>query len=169
MLAELKPYITDEQINEISSMIQGQFRDFCLDKKTKTHQKLYLEEYAPHKSTGSLTWALQSSFPSDKMAAGLQVKVCDCGGGHVRPELFNDKIIIHVVSNTADFKAKNLQENYYALNANGFGVAPVYCYLRYAALKNDRLSLHLCLPDKDGKVVASELLFETPEIKVLGA
>lgn len=169
MLTELKPYISDTQLNEICVKIREQFQRFCHIEKNKEYQELFLEEYSAHKRAGNVKWAIESGFPSGKMIAGLSVERKCYAGGYVRPELHNRDIIIHILSDTADTKSKTLLENYYIMNATGFDTAPVYCYLRFSVLQKDRLSLTLCLPDKDGNVVASEKLYETPKIEAVVA
>ncbi len=168
MIKELSSFITNEQIDIISNLIQERVRMYRNFTNKQEYQSMFLEEYKPHEKNHSVSWAIKGIFPSGKDVAGFQVKRIKDKGGHTRPELSNGKIIMHILSDKTDFNAKYLQEKY-SLNSNGFDKPPIYCYIRFEVQNKWLQSLVLNVPDKNGKVIASETLFTKPDIKEVSA
>lgn len=168
MIDILLPFISNEQIDEISRLIQRQFLEYQRLANTSAFQRLFREEYQAHERQHSISWALKSAFPSDSIIAGLRVSCMRDGGGYRRPELRNANIIIHILSDKTKLQSKYLREKY-ALNENGFELPPVYCYFRVSAQDSFLKSLVLCVPDSDGEIIAEETLYERPRIEEVGA
>jgi len=163
MIKQLSNFVTNEQIEIIANRIREQFYKYRKLMNTTSIQELFPDEYAPHKKAHSFSWAVTGAFRSGTDIAGFHVHLLKYGRGHRRPELKNENIIFHILSNSTNFQAKYLKP-YYKMNENRLSNQQVYGYFLFN-IENDWLdSLELCVPDTNGTVFASEILFKIPHI-----
>lgn len=169
MIKQINKHITQKQINLIVETIVQQYRQYLIWANRNEYKGLFRDEYAKHKKQHNISWAISSAFPSEKkFIEGMEIKCFEYEGGHVRPELYNEKIKMHILSNQTFFQAKYLKKCY-AFNTNNFNNKCLYCYIKYSVNNQKMIKLSLCLPDEKGKVIAEEILLDNDQILKLVA
>lgn len=169
MIVQLNGHISNHNIESIKNVIKAQYQKYLTLVNSPQFKQLFLEEYAPHKKQHSVSWAISSGFPSGSVVDGvLQVGCLRYGKGHTRPELKNERIVLHVLNKTTHFDADYLKD-YYAMNDNGFQNEQLYCFVKFSVNNRRLQSVELCLPDKDGNIIEKETLIGLPELKLMVA
>lgn len=124
------------------------------------HQNLFINEYRAHRRQNDVSWAIVSGFPTGaEDVPDLQIRAYKSDGGHTRPMLQNQRIIIHILNHTSNFQAQYLAR-FYQFNQNNFGAEQLYCYIRFWENNNTLTRVSLCLPDETGNIFAEEVLLE---------
>lgn len=164
MIHQLEGHITDRQINSILEIILEQYREYLRLTGTREFNRIFANEYAPHKRQHSVSWAISSAFPSNTIVAdNLQVTLLKYGKGHTRPVLNNDIIELMILNNTTHFDANYLQERY-IYNSNQFTNDKLFAYVRFCVENKRLVDVRLCLPDENGNVIAEEILISRTAI-----
>lgn len=164
MIRQLKKHVSDEQIKTVVSMIMEQYKLYCSFINTSNAANLFRKEYASHYGQHCISWAIQSAFESNSIVAeDLKVRILKYGKGFARPELYNDKIKIHILSSETDPNANYLKE-LYRLNKNNFSNEQLYCIIKYNTRNNRLNSITLCLPDEMGRIIEKEKLLNSSNI-----
>ena len=167
MIQQLIGYLTQGQIDEILNIIMTQYRLFCHFIETADYRNLFAEEYAPHKRMHGVSWAIASGFSSNTdIIEGITISRKEYGKGHTRPELKNDRIVIHILNKTTHFHAEYLNE-YYRMNNFEGQIEKMYCYFKFSVDHRKLKQVSLCLPDINGAVLVEDILLSTPEINRL--
>lgn len=169
MIKQLEGHLTEQQIQIIRNKIISQYREFRRLTGNPQFISLFSPEYAAHKKAYSLSWAIDSGFPSESIIAeNLHIKRLAYGMGHTRPQLENDKIVVHILKDTNDSNAKYLTE-FFQKNKDGFNGEQLYCYFNFKTDREYLKKISLCLPDENGTVIAEEILLDNSKIKLLTA
>ena len=156
MISELNGRITQQQIDDVAKQIRSQYVKYLNYIQTSINSGVFVEEYAPTRDTHNSSWAISSAFPSGRMISGLNVKCKEYGWFRLaRPELYNDKVVFHILASTGKLDAKYLHD-YYEMNSN-FNNDVIYFYLYYTIIDNN-ITIEICLPDKNGKVIKREVV-----------
>ena len=165
----LAGHIQERDISAITGIIIRQYKMFLSVVGSNEYIEVFSEEYAPHNKQRGIAWAVASGFPDgSKVGESLSVRKIKYGRGHVRPELFSDTIIIHILNSSTNFSSEYLSE-YYTLNDNAFSGKRLYAYYLVSIDHGKLKRISLCVPDKNGNTVEERLLFDNQELKVLVA
>lgn len=157
MISELNGRITQKQIDDVVKQIKNQYHKYLNYINTSITNGIFAEEYAPTKDKHCSSWAISSAFPSGTMISGLNVRCKKYGLFRLaRPELYNNNVIFHILANTVDLNA-NYLHNYYKMNSD-LNNEVIYFYLYYT-IKNDNITIEVRLPDENGEVIKSEVLY----------
>ena len=169
MIKELEGHISDQEIQAIVSIIKAQYRRYLSFMDSNQMQRLFRYEYAPHKRQHTVSWAISSAFPSgSNVLPGFQISCLKYGKGHTRPELTNNRVLLHILNQSTDFDAAYLK-HYYQINTNIAEQEQVYCFIRFSVRKNMLKSVELCLPAQNGTIAKTETLLSTQELELLTA
>ncbi len=167
MIKQLEGHISEQQINLIRDKIINRYKEYLSFIKTANTKKIFSGEYEAHHRKHTLSQAISEAFPDGEIIGDdLLVSSPEYGSGHKRPVLSNDTIVIHILSETSDFKAKYLKE-YYLKNSNEYLNKQLYCYFKFCTNRKNRdqiVSISLCLPDKNGTVIEKEKLLNKKAI-----
>lgn len=160
MIRELENHLTQAQVDGIKEIIVTQYRRYQRLTNSPEFQNLFLEEYRAHEKQHSISWAIASGFPSNRESVGGLQNIClKYSGGHTRPMLQNEHIVIHILNHTTHFDAQYLK-TFYQMNSNHFTAEQLYCYFKFWVENKTLTKVMLCLPDETGKVVEKEVLLE---------
>lgn len=166
MIEQLINHISQDTVNQIVTMISGQYRSYLRLINSTEFTKLFVEEYAPHNRQHGVSWAISSAFPSGSRVGELSVSCLEYGKGHTRPVLSNNCIEIYVLNSSTHFDAQYLHDRY-AYNADNFAAEKLFCYIRFEVDHRKLKKVELCLPDENGEVVCSELLLDAKELRLV--
>ncbi len=167
MIDELAPYLSEEQINKIVGRIQMQYKRYKFFSDKAEASELFIDAYRAHKSSYALGWAIDSAFPPDTSIAGFSVSALHYGKGHVRPELRNGNLVVHILGNLVAVTPEYLKE-YFSMNDKKQLSPPIYCYFRYYTVK-DSILIDLCLPDCCGNLISCERIQKPLDFSKKGA
>jgi hypothetical protein len=98
----------------------------------------------------------------------LKVERLLYGKGHTRPVLSNDAVELHILNKTTHFDADYLKQRY-QYNDNGFSNKKLFAYIKFSVDHKKLIFVSICLPDKDGNVVAEEMLLSRDLLKRMAA
>lgn len=169
MIKELEGHISDREIQAIVSIIKVQYQRYLSFMDSYQMQRLFRDEYAPHKKQHTVSWAISSAFPSgSNVLPGFNISCLRYGKGHTRPELSNSRVLLHILNQSTDFDADYLK-HYYQINTNIDHQEQVYCFIRFRARKNMLKSVELCLPAQNGTIIKAEMLLSTQELELFTA
>lgn len=163
MIEILKRHITQKQINEIVARIIDRYKEYRQLINKHDINKIFLEEYAPHKKQNTVSWAISSAFPSNTFIEDIKVVCLKYGRGHTRPEFESETAKFHVLNKTTDFEADYLNECY-KMNQNWDKNKKIYFYFKFVVRENQLVKISICLPDEYGKVIKEEILVDNVEI-----
>lgn len=169
MIAQLNGHITEAQLDVIKTTIQNQYAQYKRMTGLPEFQNLFRSEYGAHRKRHSVSWAINSAFVSGTIIAdNLTIKIDSDMGGHVRPVLENDRIIVHVLNESTNFQA-NYYQDFYAVNDFERNPDKLYCYIKYKESHDmEKLTeVVLCLPNQNGTVVAEEVLLSKAILKLV--
>lgn len=169
MIHQLKNHLAQNQLETILQIMISQYKKYCSLIKTAEFKNIFVEEYAPHKKMHGASWAIASGFRSNtNVIDGMSITCMKYGRGHSRPELSNDRIIIHILNHTTHFDADYLTK-YYRKNIFIEESEQLYCYIKVVIDHRKLKKVSLCLPKSDGNIIAEEVLIDTPEMIILSA
>lgn len=169
MIRQLQGHISQEQINAITRIIVFQYQAYKQITQRDDYQRVFADEYQPHKRQHSVSWAISSGFRSNTTVVnGFNIECLHYGKGHTRPQLQNERLIIHILNHTTHFNADYLKE-YYTRNKLEGDSEQLYCYFKFVVDHQQLRRLSLCFPDENGIVIEEEMLLNNQEIKALVA
>ena len=169
MIQRLEGHIAQWQIDMIVDRIRNQYQEYLNLTGSPAFARIFAEEYAPHKRQHGVSWAISSAFPSNTTVAdSLQVERLLYGRGHTRPVLKNDRIELHILNKTTHFDADYLKERY-KYNSNGFTGAKLFAYIKFSVENRKLVSVSLCLPDENGKVIEEVSLLSRDFLRKMAA
>ncbi len=168
MIQQLVGRITEDEMSEIKEIILEQGRKFSQVVEITERQKLFSDEYKSHHRASSLSWAVYSGFLEGIKIGNFNVAPYRYGKNHVRPKLENEKIILFIM-NSMDPDAKYLK-NFYRMNED-LENEKVYAYIKFFAERKHWTitNIGIYLPDKNGRTISKENMYQKPKLKVLGA
>ena len=157
MIKELNGHITQKQINIVVDKIKQQYTNYLNLINSSLFKSIFAPEYAPTRKKHSISWAISSAFPSGNTFSKLNVKRLEYGWFKLaRPEIYNEKIVFHIIHDLNSRKPKYLKK-YFSMN-NSFDNDKIYFYINYKIDKNDLIIIEICLPDSTGKVIKREVI-----------
>lgn len=169
MIEQLKNHITEEQLAIVLTTIKEQYKKYLQLTGSSDFTSIFADEYAPHKRQHSVSWAISSAFPSGtSIGDSLKIERLLYGKGHTRPILFNDLIELHILNRTTHFNADYLKQRY-EYNAADFSNQKLFAFIKFSVEHRKLVSVSLCLPDKNGNVVAEEPLLGREMLKLMAA
>ncbi len=161
MISCLRGHISERQINVVLSRILNQYAAYKELIGSTSFTRIFAEEYTPHNRQHSVSWAISSAFPSETILCDdIEISRLVYGKGHTRPQLNNSKLVFHILNKTTHFNANYLKE-YYELNDSDFQNEKLYCYFKFEVVKQSITKIELCLPNADGSLFESELLYDS--------
>lgn len=88
---------------------------------------------------------------------GLNGKMC-------QPELTCEKGVFHIYSDGSDLKGKTILERCKRMNAD-INITPLF-FIIVVAVTNDGVlhKIKICLPNKDGFIVDTEIIYDRPKL-----
>lgn len=169
MIKQLEGHITEHQLELITEMIREQYQRYLRLTGNQEFTSIFAEEYVPHRRQHGISWAIASAFPSNTMVDNsLKVERLLYGKGHTRPVLSNDAVELHILNKTTHFDADYLKQRY-QYNDNGFSNKKLFAYIKFSVDHKKLIFVSICLPDKDGNVVAEEMLLSRDLLKRMAA
>ena len=128
---------------------------------TNSHQNLFYNNYAYNRNSHQHTYAIISAFNVNTEINGLKIKEINYGlhSKMVQPELYNEKIIMHIYSKDSDTKSKIKKE--YCRRYNSNNNPPIYAYILFTRGKNGRIkNIELQLLDSNANQTESFIMYE---------
>lgn len=170
MIQQLVGRITEDELSEIKEIILEQEKKYSRFMQDTERQELFVDEYKSHQKAFSISWAVYSGFRDGKKIGSLNVFAYRYGKKHVRPELENDRITLHVMNSSMDPDAEYLKR-FYEMNDDNFENEMLYAYIKFSTMKKYDIitNIEVCIPDKNGKIIKKETIYQKPKLKVLGA
>lgn len=156
---ELYDLITQEQKAKIVELMLE--NDFKFTKFVNSSSDLFYCNYAYNRSSHQHTYAIISAFNVNTEIKGLKIREISYGlhSKMVQPELYNEKIIMHIYSKDSDTKSKIKKE--YCRRYNSDNNPPIYAYILFTRGKNERIkNIELQLLDVNANQTESFIMYE---------
>ena len=156
---ELYDLITQEQKAKIVELMLE--NDFKFTKFVNSSSDLFYSNYAYNRSSHQHTYAIISAFNVNTEIKGLKIREISYGlhSKMVQPELYNEKIIMHIYSKDSDTKSKIKKE--YCRRYNSDNNPPIYAYILFTRGKNERIkNIELQLLDVNANQTESFIMYE---------
>lgn len=151
--------ITQEQKAKIVELMLE--NDFKFTKFVNSSSDLFYNNYAYNRSSHQHTYAIISAFNVNTEIEGLKIREISYGlhSKMVQPELYNEKIIMHIYSKDSDTKSKIKKE--YCRRYNSNNNPPIYAYILFTRGKNGRIkNIELQLLDSNANQTESFIMYE---------
>lgn len=156
---ELCDLITEEQKRRIVNLMLT--NDYEFSNITKSNPNLFYSNYAYNRNGHQHTYAIISAFKEETKIDGMRVREIKYGlnSKMSQPELYNDKIIIHIYNKRYGEKSDLVKEYCKKYNSN-LNIYPVYAQIEFSKNKLDRINkIELQLLDEKANVIDSMLLY----------